>query len=68
MYSVVKAKFEQNPDLAKMLIETGDAELVEGNNWCDNYFGNCICNRCVGVKGKNVLGKILMRVREEHLT
>ena len=35
MYQVCRAKFLQNPELAKMLIETGDAELVEGNTWGD---------------------------------
>lgn len=59
MYQVCKAKFSQNPELAKMLIETGDAELVEGNTWGDRIWGVC-----KGV-GENNLGKILMRVRSE---
>ena len=44
-----------------MLIETGNAELLEGNTWGDTHFG--VCSK-TGV-GENVLGKILMRVREE---
>lgn len=59
MYQVCKAKFSQNPELAKMLIDTGDAELVEGNTWGDKIWGVCD-----GV-GENNLGKILMRVRSE---
>lgn len=35
MYEIVKAKFEQNPNLAKKLIKTGDAVLEEGNDWGD---------------------------------
>lgn len=59
MYQVCKAKFSQNPDLAQKLIETGDAELVEGNTWGDRIWGVCD-----GV-GENNLGKILMRIRKE---
>lgn len=61
MYCLVKAKFSQNPGQAKMLIETGNAELIEGNTWGDTHFGVCSKTSI----GENVLGKILMRVREE---
>lgn len=57
MYSVVVAKFEQNPELATKLIETGDVHLEEGNNWNDTYWGVS-----KGV-GENMLGRILMMVR-----
>lgn len=59
MYEVCYAKFTQNPELKEKLLATGDEELVEGNTWHDTYWG--VCNR----RGKNKLGKILMRVREE---
>ena len=59
MYNVVKAKFTQNPSLARRLLETGDTRLIEGNTWYDTYFG--VCN---GV-GENYLGKVLMLVRKE---
>lgn len=59
MTYVVRAKFTQNHTLADKLIETGDAELIEGNNWRDYFWGMC------NGKGKNNLGKILMKVREE---
>ena len=59
MYEVVKAKFTQNPDLRKKLLDTGCEELVEGNYWNDKYWG--ICNG----EGLNMLGKILMIVRDE---
>ena len=65
MYEVVRAKFEQNTDLRERLLATKDAELEEGNHWHDNYWGNCSCDRCKSILGKNMLGKILMRVREE---
>lgn len=59
MYSIVFQKFIHNGDLATLLLETGDAKLIEGNTWNDTYWGVCD-----GV-GKNVLGKILMVVRDE---
>ncbi len=64
MYTVVRLKFQQNKGLKKALLETGNASLVEGNSWHDNYWGDCICRGCKEHKGQNHLGKILMRVRE----
>ena len=65
MYEVVKAKFEQNPDLKEKLLKTGDAYLIEGTMWHDNYWGDCQCEKCKIIKGKNQLGLTLMRVRDE---
>lgn len=59
MYQCVLDKFSRNTNLKKKLLSTGDAELIEGNTWNDRYWGVC-----KGV-GKNTLGKILMKVREE---
>ena len=59
MYEIVKAKFTQNETLKERLLATGDSELVEGNDWNDKYWGVC------KGYGKNMLGKILMRVRTE---
>lgn len=59
MYKICRAKFEQNPELQTRLLETGDAELIEGNAWNDTYWG--VCNGY----GKNMLGKILMQIRKE---
>lgn len=59
MYEVCLAKFSQNEELKKKLIETGDSILIEGNTWNDTYWGVC------SGRGKNVLGKTLMKIREE---
>lgn len=59
MYEVVSAKFSQNPDLKEMLLATGNEELIEGNDWGDRIWGQ------VDGKGQNLLGQILMRVRDE---
>lgn len=65
MYSLVYIKFSQNPYLKELLIQTGDAELIEGNAWHDNYWGNCTCEKCKSIEGRNHLGKILMQVRKQ---
>ena len=59
MEEIVYEKFNQNLDLQAKLLNTGNAELIEGNTWGDTCWG--ICN---GV-GKNMLGQILMRVRTQ---
>lgn len=62
MFSIVQAKFQQNPDLTQKLLETGDAILIEGNAWHDNIWGSCTCDRCKN-QGSNMLGRILMAIR-----
>lgn len=65
MLEIVRAKF-QNPLLRAKLLDTGDEYLKEGNYWHDNIWGDCTCGRekCQ-TPGKNWLGEILMRVRNE---
>ena len=58
MFLLLQKKFAI-PKLQRKLLATGDAELVEGNNWGDTYWGVC-----KGI-GKNRLGELLMRVRQE---
>lgn len=59
MFDAVKAKFSQHRDLQTLLLETGEATLVEHTE-NDAYWGDGGDG-----KGKNKLGKILMRVRDE---
>lgn len=58
MYDLVRQKF-QNPELARLLVKTGNEELVEVNNWKDHFWGVC------GGQGLNHLGRILMMIRKE---
>ncbi len=58
MYKLVSRKF-QNIKLATLLMNTGQAELIEDNWWGDQYWG------VSKGKGKNKLGRILMKVRQE---
>lgn len=53
------------PALREKLLETRSSELVEGNTWHDNTWGNCSCDKCKDIEGKNMLGKLLMKVRSE---
>lgn len=58
MQTIVTAKFTQNPSLRERLLATEDAYLEEGNTWNDRTWGT------VGGVGANLLGRILMEVRE----
>ncbi|MEO6612807.1 MAG: NADAR family protein [Chitinophagaceae bacterium] len=49
------------PLLTRALLATGDATLIEGNNWNDTFWG--VCNNT----GENNLGRLLMEVRENLL-
>ena len=68
MLECVRLKFGQNRGIREKLFGTGDAVLIEGNTWHDNIWGNCRCSRCREIKGQNLLGRILMKVREELQT
>jgi ribA/ribD-fused uncharacterized protein len=59
-----RQKFAKGSDLAEMLLLTGDAFIKEGNTWHDNDWGSCTCVDC-GDKGQNMLGLILMKIRDE---
>lgn len=58
MECILRNKFS-NPDLEKMLLNTGDKYLIEGNYWNDTYWGICRGT------GENRLGKLLMKIRNE---
>jgi hypothetical protein len=59
MYKAVKAKFLQHADMKLVLLNTGSSPIIEhtsnDNYWADGGDGS----------GKNMLGIILMRVRDE---
>lgn len=58
METLLREKFSI-PELAQLLLDTGDALLEEGNTWGDTYWGIC------RGQGKNHLGKLLMKIRDE---
>lgn len=64
MLECVREKFKSGI-MRQKLINTMPYTLVEGNTWHDNCWGDCVCEKCKNTEGKNLLGKILMRVRNE---
>ncbi len=58
MLDLLRQKFGHK-HLADLLLGTGTAHLEEGNTWNDTFWG------VVDGRGKNHLGRLLMKVREE---
>lgn len=59
MLKVLRAKFQQSAHCREVLLSTGDKYIEETNWWGDNYWGKCDAH------GLNILGKLLMQIREE---
>jgi len=64
MEDLVREKFLKDRIIMAELLSTGDAELIEGNWWHDSYWG-MVRGADGSWKGKNKLGRILMKLREE---
>lgn len=63
MGDLLRLKFADD-HLRRELLSTGDAQLTESTWWHDTCWGICTCARC-GNKGRNELGKLLMKIRDE---
>ncbi|CAG8624286.1 11526_t:CDS:2 [Diversispora eburnea] len=61
MRTALRAKFTQHEDLKELLLNTNNSKLVEISP-TDSYWGNAEKN---GTEGKNMLGILLMEIREE---
>lgn len=57
MKQLIWQKFKGCPVLAKLLMDTGERNIEEGNTWGDTYWGTC------NGTGQNHLGVILMQAR-----
>lgn len=57
MRYLIEQKFMHGSNLGCMLLDTGDAKIVEGNRWGDQFWG--VCNG----KGINTLGQLIMEQR-----
>jgi len=66
MLDLVSQKFFNNSELMGRLLLTGKAEIIEGNYWHDNFWGQCFCESCTKLSdpARNVLGCILMAIRD----
>lgn len=61
MREIVEVKFIQNKEIRDKLIKTYPSDLIEENTWNDRTWGVC------KGKGKNLLGIILMEVRDKFI-
>lgn len=67
MEMLLNQKFLQGTEYRAKLDATKGMELIEGNWWHDNFWGECYCGEKEACKngGKNHLGKLLMKIRDE---
>lgn len=59
MEHLLRQKFQPGSELARLLLDTKDALLEEGNRWGDRYWGKCLRTG----QGENQLGLLLMKIR-----
>lgn len=65
MEALLNQKFLEGSDYRKLLDETKGHDLIEGNWWHDNFWGECSCGKKPSCKGGlNHLGKLLMKIRD----
>jgi ribA/ribD-fused uncharacterized protein len=62
----LRKKFIPGTDDYDKLLATGKEEIVEWNNWHDNIWGSCVCEKC-NKGGANDLGRLLMKIRDEFV-
>jgi ribA/ribD-fused uncharacterized protein len=62
MKSLVFYKFLSDPELGEKLCKIKE-DIIEHNTWHDNEWGDCTCEACTEIEGRNWLGEILMEVR-----
>lgn len=67
MLFLLSQKFA-DPFMKKCLDSTKGIHLVETNYWHDNFWGNCLCPKCEGIPGQNMLGQLLMEIRDDRRT
>lgn len=65
MKEILADKF-RDPQLREILVATDDSYLEETNTWHDNTWGNCVCDKCKNIPGKNMLGELLMDLRDSY--
>ncbi len=56
METALELKFDYGTEMARLLLSTGEAELIEGNNWDDNFWGRSPADN---EEGLNWLGYLL---------
>lgn len=64
MEHIVRVKFAKGTTWHNRLLKE-EGEIVEWNNWHDNFYGKCVCDSCMNKEKYNHLGRILMMIRDE---
>lgn len=67
MRAALRAKFVPGTEAHRELI-AHHGPIVEVNTWHDNFWGDCRCQRCRGIEGQNMLGRLLIGLRLELLS
>lgn len=65
MESILRAKFSIK-SLKHKLIQTNGEQIIYKNDICDNFWGQCECEKCQNehTQGENHLGKLLEKIRK----
>lgn len=64
MVKVQRLKFAQNYRLKRLLKNTDNRPIISTNHYHDTFWGVCGCTKHKS-EGLNMLGKILMKIRDE---
>lgn len=65
MEQILRAKF-RNPKMKQLLDNTKDFAIIEENGWHDIFWGKCSCDKHKSM-GKNILGELLMLIRDNDI-
>lgn len=63
MWHVLHHKFGQHPDACKVLLQTNNRLIFEGNTWDDRVWGIVRRPGSTRWEGRNALGSMLMEIR-----
>lgn len=66
MEGLLEQKFAPGSELRAKLDKTRGNDLIEGNWWHDNFWGDCTCGKraVCDTSGANHLGSLLMKIRD----
>lgn len=67
MLHLLLQKFAPGTNFRRILMSTKGRHICEGNTWHDNIWGDCTCPDCRNKPGKNLMGKLLMYIRDTPL-
>jgi ribA/ribD-fused uncharacterized protein len=63
MAQALMFKFLAHSDILQKLLSCRDDQLIETNNWHDNFWGCCVCAMCEPLPKQNKLGELLKLTR-----